>query len=124
MGAHESLGPQFMDHDTLGALKTSDYAGHVRDGVPAMESWQSKFGGTTEAREYDPGDGPAQSVERMRADIRANGIQKPITVIDYESHRSIKDGHHRAVAAHMEGQGAPVEVITSDEYVKRLYRGR
>lgn len=114
---------QFLDHASLGELKASDYAGHVRDGVGAMESWQEKFGGSGSAREYDEGDSPAHSVDRMRSSIREQGgVQKPITLVDWGSHTSIKDGHHRAVAAYMEGHGAPVETLSSDEYVRRLYR--
>jgi hypothetical protein len=116
-----NLGPQFFDHAALGDLKASDYAGHVREGVEPMERWQQQFGGSGNAIHYDEGDSPTAHVSRLREDIRTNGVQKPITVVDWGTHRSIKDGHHRAVAAHLEGQGAPGEVLTSDQYVKRMY---
>lgn len=121
---NSNLGPQFYSHEQLGALQASDYKGTVAEGVGAMKSWQEKFGGPKgygNAREYDEGDGPEQAVERLRPSIRERGVEKPITVVDWGDYESIKDGHHRAVAAHLEGKGAPVERMTVDQYTRRRY---
>jgi hypothetical protein len=117
-----NLGQQFLDHETLGSLHASDYKGQVHEGVEPMERWQEKFGGSGSAIQYKEGDSPTQYVDRMRPDIREKGVQRPIDVVDYGSHQSIKDGHHRAVSAYLEGQGAPVHVRTIDEYIRAAYR--
>lgn len=125
MSASDHLGPQFFSHEELGTLSASDYKGTVAEGVPAMDAWQTQFNShPSVTRQYNEGESPSSVVDGLRKDIRENGMQKPITVVDWGGHRSIKEGHHRAVAAHMEGMGAPAEVLTSDQFVKRLYGGR
>jgi len=104
---------QFLGHAEVGALKALDFKGHIGDPDPVgrMEHWQSKFGGTTEARHYDEGDSPTAAVDRMRKDVRARGVQEPITINEWgDGTRTIYDGHHRAVAAHLEGQGVPAHI--------------
>jgi hypothetical protein len=77
-----------------------------------MQGWQEKFGGTTEARPYEAGDGPAAKVEALRAHIRAGGEVPPIHINHWKQsgYMSISDGHHRAVAAHLEGRGIRADV--------------
>jgi hypothetical protein len=103
---------QFIPHEELGGLRTPDFGGTVGDPDPVgrMERWQGMFGGTAEARHYDEGDNPAKAVGRLREDVRDNGVQRPIVVNDWGTYRSIHDGHHRAVAAHLEGQGVPAVI--------------
>lgn len=126
--SNPNLGPQFFEHERLGSLNASDYKGTVAEGTAPMERWHGLFGGTTEGRPYDDGVTPTSHVESLRADIRERGVQHPITAVDYSDDPDaaslgirIRDGHHRAVAAYLEGQGAPVEVLSSRAYAKRRF---
>lgn len=112
-----NLGPQFLSHDEVGALRSADFKGLIGepDPVGRMEHWQSLFGGTGEARHYDPGDSPTQHVAQLRESVREHGVQTPIHVREWRykdgsSSRTIYDGNHRAVAAHLEGQGVPARI--------------
>lgn len=117
-----NLGPQFLGYPQRGTLlephevagiKALDFKGNIGDPDPVgrMEHWQSLFGGTTEARHYDEGDSPTKHVERLRADVRQHGVQYPIHVNEWgDGSRSLSDGHHRAVAAYLEGQRVPARI--------------
>jgi hypothetical protein len=111
------LGPQFLSHQELGSLRSTDFPGPIGDPDPIgrMEGWQEKFGGTGEARHYEPGDNPTKHVAAIRESVREHGVQEPITVREWRykdgsRDRTIYDGAHRAVAAHLEGQGAPAKI--------------
>lgn len=116
MLSHSALSPvQFIEHADLAGLRAVDFKGHIGDPDPVgrMEDWQAKFGGTTEARHYAEGDSPTAAVERLRGEIReGGGVQEPIHVNHWKAsgYMSISDGHHRAVAAYLEGQGVPARI--------------
>lgn len=61
---------------------------------------------------------PAEVIDALRVDIRANGIQVPIVV---DQHGRILDGHHRRMIADELGIDCPVEtvVVTDDEDAER-----
>lgn len=108
---NQNLGPQFLDHETLGRVRAVDFPGKIGDPDPVgrMQGWQDKFGGTGEARHYEEGVSPASHVAQMRDSVRSEGVHSPIVVNDWYSdgNYSMHDGHHRAVAAYLEGQGVP-----------------
>lgn len=119
MSAHESLnGRQFIDHTSLGSVRTPDFGGTVGepDPVGRMEKWQSMFGGTGEARHYDEGDTPTKRVGALQQHLAQGGEVPPISVTHWHyqdsshDYQSIMDGHHRAVAAHLAGQGIAAQV--------------
>lgn len=109
--SHRVLGQQFLDHETLGKIKATDFPGHIGDLDPVgrMEGWQEKFGGTGNARPYDEGVTPASQIASLRAHISQGGEVPAIRINHWKAsgYMGMEDGHHRAVAAHLEGKGVP-----------------
>ena len=108
---HRVLGPQFLSPEELGKVHAVDFPGNIGDPDPVgrMENWQSKFGGTTEARHYDEGNSPTKHVDALREHLRSGGEVPPVHINHWKAsgYMAMSDGHHRAVAAHLEGQGVP-----------------
>lgn len=108
-GNHRALGPQFMSHEEIGKVHAIDFPGNIGDPDPVgrMEGWQEKFGGTNEARAYPEGATPTSHVNALREHFRAGGEVPPVTINHWKKsgYMAMSDGHHRAVAAHLEGQG-------------------
>lgn len=107
------LGPQFLEHHELAEVNAGDFKGKIGDPDPVgrMEHWQSLFGGTSEARPYDEGDSPTAAVGRMRESVRDKGVERPVHINEWsDGRRTVSDGHHRAVAAFLEGHGVPAHI--------------
>ncbi|WP_187619885.1 ParB/RepB/Spo0J family partition protein [Paraburkholderia sp. UCT2] len=62
-----------------------------------------------------PTHSPTKSKNQMRAllaDIRENGVQKPIKVVEHNGNKYIVDGHHRYFAAQKLGiEDLPVKKV-------------
>jgi hypothetical protein len=106
---HRVLSDQFLSHEDLGKVKAMDFPGHIGDPDPVgrMQGWQEKFGGTGEARHYDEGETPEAKVRGLQDHFRTGGEVPPVVVNHWKAsgYMSMDDGHHRAVAAHLEGKG-------------------
>lgn len=115
--SHRVLGEQFLDHQALGRLRASDFPGDIGDPDPVgrMENWREKF--PTMSRQYDEGDGPTARVEKFRGDMKKGDEFPPIRVNHWKQsgYMSIEEGHHRAVAAHLEGRGAKAIIHEWDD---------
>ncbi len=116
---HRTLGPQFMSHEDLGRVRAVDFPGHIGDPDPVgrMQGWQEKFGGTTEARDYPAGDSPASRVQGLRDHFQTGGEVPPVHINHWKKsgYMALSDGHHRAVAAHLEGRGVHAVVKEWDD---------
>lgn len=115
---HRVLGNQFLDHEALGKVRAVDFPGHIGDPDPVgrMEGWQEKFGGTGEARHYGEGETPRTKVDALRGHLESGGDVPEVHINHWKAsgYMALSDGHHRAVAAHLLGQGIKARVTEWD----------
>lgn len=116
--SHRVLGNQFLSHEELGKVRAVDFPGHVGDPDPVgrMEGWQQKFGGTGEARRYSEGETPTTKVGALQEHLRSGGVVPEVHINHWKAsgYMALSDGHHRAVAAHLLGQGIKARVTEWD----------
>jgi hypothetical protein len=121
MGNSHLSPQQFLEPHELAQVRAMDFKGTIGDPDPVgrMEHWQSLFGGTSEARPYPEGDSPTARVGRLRESVRQEGVKEPLHINEWgNGDRVMMNGHHRAVAAFLEGKGAPARITVYPEIGK------
>lgn len=111
MSASEALGRQFQPGE-VAHLRAGDFAGGIGD-EPARKRFKTSSEQGDKMRPEHLGEGgPLGHLDRFTESVRADGrIKEPVDVIQHDDYYSLRNGHHRALAAHALGMPLPYRVV-------------
>lgn len=111
---NDNLSPHQFTPEQVGALRANDFPGSIGDQAARSRFRQSALQGDTVRPSHQRAGDPLAHLDQFTEKVRQDGkITEPIDVVEHDwgDHYSIKDGHHRALAAQAAGLPLPYRVV-------------